>query len=321
MTRLHYVAVTLAILLSPFALLAQASSESPQTLSLSNTAITLDQEFKAVPHWRQGAVQVNAPIRPLSDPSFSWAAGYIWDHPIVGERAGWPYPTTNFPAWTSNGAAEAEPNGDMITRMGPHLSPLTWSGTLNFTARKMPPELAGTVGKSDPNGYMGAAIISFPYAQRYGIFAMSAKLPKGNGIWPAFWLLPADKSWPPELDVMEMLGHTPNLLYTTVHFNGPQGHTFQAKTTDTHTDLSTGFHEYAVDWGPQRINWYLDRKLVYSQPTPDSLHKPCYILANLAVGKNPTGWAGAPDATTPLPATMQVAYIKVWQRDDYAGSQ
>lgn len=287
-------------------------------LSFENSSQMLDERFTELPRWREGGVQVESPALPFNDASFSWAAGYIWNHPLAGHPLQWPPPATNFPAWTSNGSADASPNGDMMRRMEKSLAPLTWSGTLNFSVQEMPADLARTVGKDDPKEYIGATINSFPFAQKYGIFAISAKIPIARGIWPAFWLLPADKSWPPEIDVMEVIGREPRTLYTSVHTNIPRKETAYGLGTDTHLDLSAGFHEYAVDWGPEKIDWYFDRKLVYSHSTPPDLHKPCYIIANVAVGKA-VGWGGAPDASTHFPATMQVAYIKVWQRPNYVG--
>jgi hypothetical protein len=295
-------------------------SEMPSSLgselSFANTSEMLDQRFSELPVWREGGVQVDAPALPFNDASFSWAAGYIWNHPMAGQPLQWPPPLRDFPAWTSNGSADASPNGDMMRRMEKKLVPLTWSGALNFTVQEMPPELAATVGNDDPKQYIGATINSFPFAQKYGVFAISAKLPIGRGIWPAFWLLPADKSWPPEIDVMEVIGLEPSTLYTSVHTNSPRKETAHGLGTNTHLDLSAAFHEYAVDWGPEKISWYFDRKLVFSQPTPPDLQKPCYIVANVAVGKA-AGWGGAPDSSTRFPATMQVAYIKVWQRSEY----
>jgi hypothetical protein len=287
-------------------------------LSLNSTSEMLDQQFHELPVWREGGVQVDASALPFNDASFSWAAGYIWNHPLAGQPLQWPPPVRGFPAWTSNGSADASPNGDMMRQMEKQLLPLSWSGTLNFTVQEMPRDLAATVGKEDPKQYIGATINSFPFAQKYGVFAISAKLPLGKGIWPAFWLLPADKSWPPEIDVMEVIGREPSTLYTSVHTNIPSRETAVGLGTNTRLDLSAGFHEYAVDWGPEKINLYFDRKLIFSQPTPADLHKPCYILVNVAVGK-PASWGGAPDSSTRFPATMQVAYIKVWQRSDYLG--
>jgi len=117
---------------------------------------------------------------------------------------------------------------------------------------------------------------------------------------------------------MEVLGIQPSTLHTTVHTNIPSKNMEHGQGAVTHLDLSAAFHECAVDWGPERIDWYFDRKLVYSQPAPPDLNKPCYIIANLGVGK-PNNWGGAPDASTHFPAPMRVACIKAWQRPEYLG--
>jgi len=96
-------------------------------LSLTGAVQTLDEDFKSQPQWREGGVQVTtASPRTLNDPTFSWAAGHIWDHPPVGAPKIWPPPEENLPAWTSNGQADADPNGDMIAQIGESYSPFAW---------------------------------------------------------------------------------------------------------------------------------------------------------------------------------------------------
>jgi beta-glucanase (GH16 family) len=290
---------------------------APERLSLAGLAETLNQEFREPPIWRPGALQVQSPIRPLNDPGFSWAAGYIWNHPLGAGRLPWPPPQRNFPAWTSNGNAESSPNGDMITQIvGAERAPLTWAGTLKLSVHKMSEDLLGTIGKQDPKDYMGATINSFPYAQQFGVFAISAKLPRGNGLWPKFVLLPADKSWPPDIAIMQAIGRQPGNVYMALHTRRPAKDQEYDSSFEAGLDLASAFHEYAVDWGPDRIRWYFDRKLVFSLPTPADLHQPCYLLVNVAVG-TPGDWGGAPDDSTAFPATMEVAYIKAWQRPEY----
>src|SRR5215470_20178930 len=85
------------------------TTEVHKELSVQNAVETLQQDFRWSPVWRTGAVQVNAKPQPLSDPLFSWAAGYLWSHPPIGVVDRWPQPTKNFPAWTSNGGADAAP--------------------------------------------------------------------------------------------------------------------------------------------------------------------------------------------------------------------
>jgi beta-glucanase (GH16 family) len=122
------------------------------------------------------------------------------------------------------------------------------------------------------------------FTQQYGVFEMRAKLPKGQGLWPAFWLLPASKAWPPEIDIMEVLGHEPNVLYTTLHSNATGTHTKSDIPAHNVSGTADGFHTYAVDWGPKEIIFYFDNKEIARRPTPDDMHQPFYILANLAVG-------------------------------------
>ncbi len=296
---------------------SSALPSDKNALSLEGATQTLAENFSSQPVWRPGGTQTDVGARPFTDASFSWAAGYIWNHAPRGAAKVWPLPKDYFPAWTSNTTANADPNGDMIKKMGNELSPLTWSGTLDFSVKKMPAELARTVGPEDPTGYMGSSISSFPYSQQYGIFSITAKIPKGKGVWPAFWLIPADKTWPPEIDIFEVLGEDTTVLYTNLHTNIPRKKTAIHNKVDAGIDLSADFHEYAVDWGPEYICWYLDRKLIHKYPTPQDMHKPFYIIANVSVGK-PEGWGGAPDESTKLPATMKVSSIRVWQRPAYA---
>ncbi len=310
------------LIITAVSLVPAVAQAAVEKLSYGNTQLLLVQNFdqmKTAPVWRPGGVQVGTAMKPINDKTFSWAAGYIWNHAVVGSKVNWPPAKTNFPSWTSNNNADADPNADMIAKMDPALSPLSLSGgALNITARPMPADLAKTISSSDPKNYMSGSIVSYPYSQQYGIFIIKAKIPKGKGLWPSFWLLPYDLSWPPELDVFEILGSDTFTVVNTVHSPGAggsdnsQGHA----TRSTWQDLSADFHEYAVDWGPDKIKWFLDGNLIASQATPSAMKKPCYIIANLAVGQ-PWNWGGGPDSKTVFPATMQIKSISVWQRPEY----
>jgi beta-glucanase (GH16 family) len=156
--------------------------------------------------------------------------------------------------------------------------------------------------------YTSGMITSFhSFSQTYGYFEMKAKLPAGQGLWPAFWLLPTDLSWPPEIDIMEVIGSTPNQLETSVHYDAG-GHQMKNNTTILE-GMTTGFHTYGVDWQRDKIAWYFDGSKVYEVATPAGMDKPMYMLANLAVGGE---WPGSPDGTTSFPATLQIDYIRAY---------
>ena len=104
------------------------------------------------------------------------------------------------------------------------------------------------------------------FSQRYGYFEMRAKLPRGKGIWPAFWLLPQDLSWPPEIDIMESIGD-PNTVYVTAHSTTKKAEGIKVGVK------GDGFHTFAVAWDPKLIVWYVDGAEVGRQPTPADMNK------------------------------------------------
>ena len=150
--------------------------------------------------------------------------------------------------------------------------------------------------------------------QRYGYFEMRAELPMGKGLWPAFWLLPANGQWPPEIDVMEMLGHAPETYYVSVHAR-PNGQPVNETTAVTASDLTAGFHVFGVSWRPDRIRFYLDDVLVHETATPADMNRPMYMLANLGVGGTDS-WPGAAAANTT--GIFRIAWIRAWRFKDLA---
>lgn len=149
-------------------------------------------------------------------------------------------------------------------------------------------------------------------SQQYGYFEIRAQLPRGRGLWPAFWLLPSDGAWPPEIDVMEMLGHERGRYYVAIHAR-PGGRQVDEVTAIVAPDLSAGFHVFGVAWRPDRIRFYLDDVLVHETATPADMHRPMYVLANLAVGGEGS-WPGA--AARDLSGVFRIDWIRAWQFDD-----
>lgn len=143
----------------------------------------------------------------------------------------------------------------------------------------------------------------------YAYIEMSARVPKGRGLWPAFWTLPSTLEWPPEIDVMEILGHETTVVYTTLHYKLPEAAHRSTGDSFQSGDFADGFHIYAVDWRPDEIVWYVDGNPVFS--TRDNVpQQPMYLLANLAVGGN---WPGSPDADTVFPSYYEIDYIRVYR--------
>jgi beta-glucanase (GH16 family) len=189
------------------------------------------------------------------------------------------------------------------------------NGVLTITAEPTNPAISQYVG-SYP--YTSGWIDTYhEFSQTYGYFEMRAELPAGQGLWPAFWLLPENNSWPPELDVMEMIGSQPNELVTTVH-SQVSGTTqvssknYYTSSAATEAGMTTGFHTYGVDWEPNTITWYFDGQEVFQTATPSDMNQPMYMIADLAVGGY---WPGDPNSSTPFPAQMKIDYMRAYQAD------
>ena len=179
------------------------------------------------------------------------------------------------------------------------------NGTLRLSAQKQ---------KSNGKQYTSGMISSYKsFAFQYGYVEMRAKIPKGNGLWPNFWMLPKDKTWPPELDIAEFVGSNPTNVHMSLHYDDGKGHTNSTGWWGGKEgmDFSKGYHTYAVQWEPDKIIWYVDgveRRRYTGAMIPN---KPMYVVANLPVAP---AWTVPPDSSTPFPSTFDIDYIKVWQR-------
>jgi beta-glucanase (GH16 family) len=145
------------------------------------------------------------------------------------------------------------------------------------------------------------------FATQYGRFEIRCKIPRGKGLWPAFWLLPTDTSWPPEIDVFETIGTDPNTVHMTTHWSENGQHRSNGKEF-TGPDFSDGFHTFAVEWTESTMVWFVDG-VERHRVENGSPRGQMYLLANMAVGGS---WPGAPDATTQFPATFEIDYIRAY---------
>lgn len=173
-------------------------------------------------------------------------------------------------------------------------------GTLSIWARPSAnPEIFGY-------GYTSGMITTKEsHAQTYGYFEMRADIPDAAGAWPAFWLIPEDGSWPPELDVMEVLTSDARATWTTEH-SATGGHTAHGRLSFV-PDTASGMHTYGALWTATDLVWYIDGVEVFRQDTPADMHKPMFMIANLALG----GWGGA-ITQGDLPAEFRIDYIRAY---------
>jgi len=160
------------------------------------------------------------------------------------------------------------------------------------------------------------------FQQQYGRFEARIKLPWGQGLWPAFWLLGDDKGgteiWPQigEIDIMENRGQEPTIISGTVHGPGYSAAQSITKSFELENDrFDTDFHIFGIEWGENYINFYVD-DVLYNQITPSDVtgewvfNDEFYIIMNVAVGGN---YVGSPNENTVFPQTMYVDYIRVFQ--------
>jgi beta-glucanase (GH16 family) len=163
---------------------------------------------------------------------------------------------------------------------------------------------------------------------KYGRFEIKAKLPSGQGLWPAIWMLPTDwvyGGWAAsgEIDIMELLGQEPQKIYGTIHYGGeyPNNvHTGESYLL-TSGDFSSDFHIFAIEWKENEIRWFVDSILYASQTDwyttnaqyPAPFNQNFHIILNVAVGGN---WPGNPDSSTVFPQTMLVDYVRVYKKSE-----
>jgi len=164
------------------------------------------------------------------------------------------------------------------------------------------------------------------FSQAYGRFEARIKIPFGQGMWPAFWMLGnniTSVNWPTcgEIDIMENIGKEPGTVHGSLH--GPGTTTLTSDATSSFNlpagqNFSDAFHLYAVEWEPATIRFYVDSNL-YATFTQSQwpaggtwvFDHPFFVLLNVAVGGN---WPGSPDTTTVFPQQMLVDYVRVYSK-------
>jgi len=193
-------------------------------------------------------------------------------------------------------------------------------------------QLAITARRNNPAGYScwygtcqytsGKLTTAATFTQTYGRIEARIKVPRGQGMWPAFWMLGNDigsVGWPAsgEIDVMENVGHELSTVHGTLH--GP-GYSGSGGLTGSYTlpggqAFADAFHTFTVDWEPGAITWYVDG-VQFSRKTPSDTRgnrwvfdHPFYLIMNLAVGGN---WPGPPNSSTVFPQQLLIDWVRVY---------
>ena len=158
---------------------------------------------------------------------------------------------------------------------------------------------------------------------RFGRIQARIKVPVGKGLWPAFWLLGENNTevdWPGcgEIDIMEVIGHEPSVVHSTVHFTNAENKAeSDGGSYDFGSSLGDDYHIYRLDWSPESMQFFMDDVLVHELTPGDDMKeflRSFYLIFNVAVGGN---WPGNPDETTVFPQRMLIDWVRVYEKDGF----
>jgi beta-glucanase (GH16 family) len=248
-------------------------------------------------------------------PSVAAAGGLVWSDEFTGAVNTAPDGTR----WTRNTGGGGWGNGELEYYTGSLANAaLDGAGHLAITARRENP--GGYACHYGPCAYTSARLLTAGrFSRTFGRFEAGLKLPRGRGLWPAFWMLGDDAASARggEIDVMENVGSEPGTVHGSLH--GP-GYSADHGLTTPFTlpggrAVADDFHVFAVDWTPDAITWFVDG-VPYTRKTRADVggHEwvfdhPFFLIINLAVGGT---WPGAPPAGTVFPQSMLVDYVRVY---------
>jgi len=184
---------------------------------------------------------------------------------------------------------------------------------------KQHPDAVGKQGTFNNKKYdiiytSGAVNTHHKYNFTYGYFEARMKMPKGKGMWPAWWML--KDGWPPEIDMLEILCSKPNMIHVNYHY-GPAWNQEKSheQVLDLGFDASEDFHTYGFEWAPGYMKYYVDGVQIghaFTNKSAISQSTGMYMILNLAID----GWDGTPDDTTEWPAEYAIDYVRVWQLNE-----
>ncbi|MBE2198620.1 MAG: family 16 glycosylhydrolase [Anaerolinea sp.] len=238
----------------------------------------------------------------------------VWQHEI-GDGT-----LNGIPGW---GNSESEYYTDSTENAA-----LDGSGNLALTMHKLDPATTDLACWYGPCEYTSARLIAADRMEyEYGRIEARIQVPTGgSGLWPAFWMLGTnigEVGWPDsgEIDIMEYVSRIPNEIFGTIHGPGYSGGASFGSTYDFGEPVANDYHTYAVEWSPDKIDWYVDG-ILYHSAAPDDVapnewvfNHPFYMILNLAIGGN---FGGGIDPNIVFPQQMLVDYVRVYQAEDTA---
>jgi beta-glucanase (GH16 family) len=262
-----------------------------------------------------GTIQNYGTYLPVVSTGYTSASGYtdmtlVWSDEFNGK-------TLNASNWTNETGGGGWGNNELEYYTNSVKNTFLTGGCLVIEARK---ETIGT------NDYTSARIISKDKKTfTYGRIDMRAKLPKGQGLWPALWMLGNNISqtgfaWPAcgEIDIMELLGQNSQMVYGTAHWGiAGQGSIHHGGSYSLSSgDFSSSFHVFSLEWDAGKLTFLVDDVSYYTVNKADVIEgtypfdKPFFFIMNVAVGGN---WPGNPNSSTIFPQRMFVDYVRVFQ--------
>ncbi len=260
-----------------------------------------------------------AAARAASQAHAGWTL--TWSDEFNGPDGSPPDPTK----WTYDIGGDGWGNQELETYTGRSSNAEIRGGNLVITARKE----TLTDAKGVTRDYTSARLkTQGVFTQQYGRFESRIKIPAGEGMWPAFWLLGAniDKvGWPHcgEVDIMENIGKEPDLVHGSLHSasttKSTRDFTAPFPTPPDSPGFADDFHVYAVEWDAQTVKFFVDgqqygtvdKKLWTMGNGEWAFDQPFFVILNLAVGGN---WPGPPDKSTKFPKEMLVDYVRVYKK-------
>jgi len=268
------------------------------------------------------APRVSTPTTPAADTSATPPAQWTlaWSDEFDGP-AGTSFDRAKWTADTGGGGWGNQEREYYTTR--PENVALDGAGHLVITALAEPPNASDTCWYGRCRYTSARLKTQGLFDQTYGRFEARLQIPRGQGIWPAFWMLGRDidsAGWPRsgEIDIMENIGKEPYTVHGTIHGPGYSGGNGIGGPYQLVTPFADDFHVFAVEWEPGVIRWLVDGK-EYRRTTMADIpagatwvyDHPFFLLLNVAVGG---GWPGDPDATSTFPQRMVVDYVRVYKR-------